>query len=318
MTAATGAARQRLKQSLLLAHRLTEKQAEIGRLTGELTQARALVEKQAAELSAIHAAAARAGRRDSLLQLFSADATTGAGAGVSAAAAAGVDGAIFPPGAHMAFAGTSAFPMLTGSGSSSSASGGGRSGSGGMFGLDPSLAAQQPYAFLVESLRAQGEELRGRESVVETLRTRVAVLDAQLDAERSKARELSARFGADIRRIAAQQRQVQVLRGVVTNLLRQYGDVMSSADIESVATTVKKLGRDTAAAGDSSSGDGDAERDDGADENDAPATRAAPEPRKASGSRKVASASASAFSDPTAKAAELIRRALQKSAKKRS
>lgn len=285
MTAATGAARQRLRQSLLLAHRLTEKQAEIARLTQELAQSRAAGEKQAAELAAIHAAAARAGRRDSLLALLSADAARAGFGGSAMAAVAGADAALFPPGpgARMDFAATSAFPALTLQQQQAG---------------QPAVAGQseqQPYAFLTESLRAQSEELRGREAVVEALRTRVAVLESQLEAERARAGELSAAFGKDLRRLAAQQRQVHVLRELVAGLLKQYGGVMSRSDIDAVAETIKSMGRDaSAAAGGDAGADIDVAR---------------------SKSEKNGDKARKTEKDSATKAAELIKRALAKAAR---
>jgi len=167
-------AKRRVKQSLMLAHRLTEKQRELETVRKDLAQAQALCTKLQLENSNLQRAVIR-----------------GAANTLQASKSLGVEN------------------MSTSLEESANAT-----------------AKGDGLNVLANTLRAQNEEIRelraqltGMEAVNSTLRTRISVLENQIEAERAKAKTVCSKLAKDLRRLLHQQKQVAVARELIKRLV---------------------------------------------------------------------------------------------------
>ena len=224
----------RLRQSLLLAHSLVEKQAEIDKLTRDLSEAHTINVRLQQELSIIRAAAQRSGarngservdaalrevlagmsesdpRRDEILRVLAEKRIGGAEIStmqrVLDAAEARVDGADAGKGVGL------------------------------LYSVEHSPA---DAVYMVEHARLLADEVRQKDIIVEELRTRVLLLEREKrDLERDS-KDLQGKFAKEVRELVGQQHAVRALRELLSRLLKAHGHQMSKDELTEVAEVVR-------------------------------------------------------------------------------
>ena len=224
----------RLRQSLLLAHSLVEKQAEIDKLTRDLSEAHTINVRLQQELSIIRAAAQRSGARNGSERVDAALREALAGMSESdprreeilrVLAEKRIGG---PESSTMQRVLDAAEARVDGADAGK--------GVGSLYSVEHSPA---DAVYMVEHARLLADEVRQKDIIVEELRTRVLLLEREKrDLERDS-KELQGKFAKEVRELVGQQHAVRALRELLSRLLKAHGHQMSKDELTEVAEVVR-------------------------------------------------------------------------------